>query len=227
MVPFNRQIPVSLNENPIRMKAVLVSLIEDEQLIRESLVGLIDNYPGLNIHTVAESVESFLENEEARSSQILLLDIGLKGGISGLEGIRPIKHMAPEIEIIMLTTFDDSDHVFKALCAGASAYLTKQSPFAKIVEAIEVVGQGGSYMSPEIARKVVNYFAPSQKRTNLTPRQQQIVQGVVDGLSYKLIADKLMISTETVRDHIKKIYRKLEINSKTELIKKQRDGQIV
>lgn len=209
------------------MKQIQVSLIEDEALIRESLSGLIENYPGLNLSYVAEKVETFLEIEMNQSPNILLLDIGLKGGMTGLQGLKHIKQKCPTTDIIMLTTFDDSDRIFKALCGGASAYLTKQSPFAKIVEAIHTVNNGGSYMSPSIARKVVDYFAPTQKKTSLTARQMQIVQGVVDGLSYKLIADKLMISIETVRDHIKKIYRKLEINSKTELIRKKMDGEIV
>lgn len=209
------------------MHLICVSIIEDEKLVRDSLGGLIQNYPGLTLGTMANGVESFLASDLDQSPDIVLLDINLRGGMSGLEGIKLIKRKCKEAEVIMLTTFDDSDRIFKALCGGASAYLTKQSPFAKIVEAIHTVYHGGSYMSPNIARKVVNYFAPPKKKTLLTPRQTQIVQGVVDGLSYKLIADKLMIKTETVRDHIKTIYRKLEINSKTELIKKQRDGEIV
>ena len=209
------------------MSEIKVSLIEDEELIRISLSGLIENYPGLELYQMAEKVETFMAIEMPEAPDILLLDIGLKGGMTGLQGIRLIKQKYPSVEIIMLTTFDDADRIFKALCGGASAYLTKESPFLKIVEAIHTVHHGGSYMSPSIARKVVNYFSPSKKKTQLTPRQQQIVQGVVDGLSYKLVADKLMISTETVRDHIKKIYRKLEINSKTELIKKKMDGEIV
>ena len=127
----------------------------------------------------------------------------------------------------MLTTFDDADKIFKALCAGASAYLTKRTPFKKISEAIYTVYRGGSYMSPTIARKVVDYFAPKKiTHSPLTPRQQQIADGIVEGLSYKLIADKLLIKTETVRDHIKKIYKKLEIHSKAELIKKKMDGEL-
>lgn len=209
------------------MESIRISIIEDEPLIRNSLVVLVQEQPDFELLHECPSVESFLAESHVVSSDIVLLDIGLKGGMTGLEGIRLIKQLSAETNIIMLTTFDDSDRIFKALCAGASAYLTKRTPFKKIIEAIYTVYRGGSYMSPVIARKVIDYFAPKQpSEAKLTPRQQQIVEGVVDGLSYKLIADKLMIGTETVRDHIKKIYRKLEINSKTELIKKRIDGEI-
>jgi DNA-binding NarL/FixJ family response regulator len=204
-----------------------ISIIEDEALILNSLKGLLEKQPGISVVNTASGVEGFLEQTHQEIPEIILLDIGLNSGMSGLEGIRPLKQRFPKVEIIMLTTFDDADRIFKALCAGASAYLTKRTPFVKIIEAIKTVHQGGSYMSPTIARKIVNYFAPKHSSTDvLTPRQNQIVQGIVDGLSYKMIADKLMIGTETVRDHIKKIYRKLEINSKTELIKKKMDGEI-
>ena len=206
------------------MANIRVSIVEDERMVLQSLRGLMDVQAGLAFHTSAHSVEGFLDID-GESPEVILLDIGLEGTLTGLEGIRPIKERHPSAEIIMLTTFDDSDRIFKALCAGASAYLTKRTPFAQIVEAIQVVNGGGSYMSPGIARKVVDYFAPKRSDyPELTPRQHQIAEGIVDGLSYKLIADKLMITTETVRDHIKKIYKKLEVNSKTELIKRKHEG---
>lgn len=209
------------------MSNINVSIIEDEPLVLSSLEGLIGNQPGMTQTASANSVESFLSIVHNQAPDIILLDIGLKGGMSGLEGIRPLRQKFPGAEIIMLTTFDDADRVFKALCAGASAYLTKRTPFPRIVEAIQTVHRGGSYMSPTIARRIVDHFAPSESQSSLlTPRQHQIVEGIVEGLSYKLIADKLMISTETVRDHIKKIYRKLQINSKAELIKMKMSGEL-
>ena len=203
-----------------------IVLIEDEKIVRESLSGLLSNTPGLSAVGAFHSVESYLEAVSIPSPDVILLDIGLKDGMSGLSGLAPIKKKTPNANIIMLTTFDDSERIFKALCGGAAAYLTKRTPFPKIAEAIHTVSRGGSYMSPVIARKVVDYFAPKEKKYELTPRQNQIVEGIMQGLSYKLIADQLMISTETVRDHIKKIYRKLEVNSKTELIKKKLDGEL-
>jgi DNA-binding NarL/FixJ family response regulator len=147
--------------------------------------------------------------------------------MSGLEGIQPLRKKYPKTEIIMLTTFDDAPRIFKALCAGASAYVTKRTPFPKIAEVITTVHRGGSYMSPAIARKVVQHFAPKAKpEATLTPRQTQIADALVQGLSYKMIADKLMISDETVRDHVKKMYRKLQINSKAELISMRVRGEL-
>lgn len=209
------------------MSSILIGIIEDEDMVRESICNLISAYPGFELCCAHPSVESFLGTTFKKTPDIILLDIGLGGGVTGLQGLKDIKHKCKDADIIMLSTFDDEDRIFKALCGGATAYITKQTPFAKIAEAINIVHRGGSYMSPSIARKVVTYFAPSKQTTSLTARQLQVVQGVVDGLSYKMIADKLLISVETVRDHIKKIYRKLDINSRTELIKKSHNGDIV
>jgi DNA-binding NarL/FixJ family response regulator len=206
---------------------IKLALVEDETLIRESLLGLFATNPQFVVVRSASTVEAFLETPLREIPDVMLLDIGLQGGMSGLNGIRAIKEVLPRVEIIMLTTFEEPDYIFKALCAGASGYLTKRSSFPKIVEAVEAVHHGGSFMSPSIARKIVDYFAPKQSETEaLTPRQMQIVEGILEGLSYKMIADKLLIGTETVRDHIKTIYRKLEINSKTELIRKKMKGEI-
>lgn len=208
------------------MNEVKVGIVEDQKLVVDGLVVLINSRPDLVLQHTASSVEGFLDND-GDGPDVVLLDIGLPGGMTGLQGIRPIKSKYPNAEIVMLTTFDDSDRIFKALCAGASAYLTKRTPFPKIADAILTVHRGGSYMSPAIARKVVNYFAPEKKHeSQLTPRQAQIVDALVEGLSYKLVADKLMISTETVRDHIKKIYKKLEINSRAELISMRVKGEL-
>jgi DNA-binding NarL/FixJ family response regulator len=127
----------------------------------------------------------------------------------------------------MLTTFEDNDSIYKALCAGACSYLSKKTPLKKILEAILVVHQGGSYMSPAIARKIANHFAQKQIKSNvLTERQKEIVTGIVAGKSYKMIANDLFVSIDTVRTHIKNIYKALEINSKAELIRKSYDNEL-
>lgn len=211
------------------MKEIALGIIEDEPIVRESVITFLTEQGGFRIVQEAQSVEDFTEScvGTSEAPDILLLDIGLPG-MSGLEGIRHIKKIAPDTDIIMLTTYEESETIFKALCAGACSYLSKRSSLAQIKEAISVVYKGGSYMSPAIARKVVRYFAPNEvsRKELLTPRQQQIVSGLVEGLSYKMIADKYLISIETVRDHIKKIYRKLSINSKAELIRLSVDGEI-
>ncbi len=208
---------------------IRIGIIEDETLVLESLQGLFATNPNFQIVQTANTVERFLEEALSATGgpHVLLLDIGLPGGMSGLEGIRLLREKMPTTEIIMLTTFEESDKIFKALCAGATAYLTKRTPFTKIIEAVLTVHRGGSYMSPSIARKVVEHFAPKKSNhQTLTPRQQQIVEGIVEGLSYKMIADKLLLAVETVRDHIKHIYRKLEINSKGELIRMKLSGEL-
>ena len=211
------------------MDEIRLAIIEDDPIIRESLEVFLGANKAIEISFIAESVEDFLNALKVTRNpkvDLLLLDIGLPG-ISGLEGIKPIKRKLPELEIIMLTTYEEEEKIFKALCAGAISYLSKRTPLPTIQEALFTIHRGGSYMSPSIARKVVTYFSPKQKnKEELTARQLQIVQGVVDGLSYKMIADKLMISLDTVRDHIKKIYKSLQINSKSELVKKALDKEI-
>ncbi|NND06291.1 MAG: response regulator transcription factor [Saprospiraceae bacterium] len=212
------------------MGNVAVGIVEDEPIVRESLVTFFDDQHNLEVVCQVNSLEAFEQMYSDGSNSapdVLLLDIGLPG-MSGLEGIRVIKKITPDTDVIMLTTYEESETIFKALCAGACSYLSKRSSLSQILEAITVVSQGGSYMSPSIARKVVKYFSPSDhsKKELLTPRQQQIVSGLVEGLSYKMIADKYIISIETVRDHIKKIYKKLQINSKAELIRLSVDGDL-
>ena len=206
---------------------ISVAIIEDQELVVEGLVTLIKSKPDLELWHTASTVEDFLSYAEVKAPDVVLLDIGLPSGMTGLDGIRPIKQQYPESEIVMLTTFDDPPRVFKALCAGASAYVTKQTPFARIAEVITTVHRGGSYMSPAVARMVMEHFAPNQKaEAVLTPRQSQIADWLSQGLSYKMIADQLMISDETVRDHVKKIYKKLQIHSRGELISMKLRGEL-
>ncbi len=211
------------------MKEINIAIVEDEPLVRGNLEFYLNKQPGIKVVQTVDSVENFLEEANGLISiDMILLDIGLPG-MSGLEGIRLIKDVSPNADILILSAYDDSDKIFKALCAGAVSYLSKRTDLPTIKEALLTVYGGGSYMSPSIARKVINYFAPrkqTEKDNQLTPRQEQIVQGLVDGLSYKMIADKYLISIETVRDHIKKIYKKLQVNSKAEVIRKKLDGEI-
>lgn len=212
------------------MKKINLAIVEDDILIKESLESYLGDNLTIDIKFIAPSVEDFLnalQVSRAPEVDVLLLDIGLPG-MSGLEGISHIQKLLPKTNIIMLTTYEEDDKIFKALCAGAVSYISKRTPLTKIEEAITTIYHGGSYMSPSIARKVINYFGPKKTENgmnSLTARQLQIVECVVEGLSYKMIANKLMISIDTVRDHIKKIYRLLNINSKAELIKKSYEGK--
>ena len=170
------------------------------------------------------SVEKGLEELSLlydRKPDVLILDIGLPG-MTGLQGIRHLKKSAPDMDIIILTTYDDSDKIFEALCSGACSYIFKKTSLKAIMEAVITVHGGGSYMSPSIARKIANHFIPKETSNSLveilTKRQLEIVKSLADGLSYKLIAGKYGISLDTVRSHIKTIYKTLEVNSKIEVV---------
>ena len=210
------------------MKHISLAIIEDDALVQESLCDFFGAITHTECVLVTSSVEAFMKEIKTSdiAPEVLLLDINLLG-MSGIEGIPLIKNELPATDIIMLTTFEDSDSIFNALCAGACSYLSKKTPLTKILEAVEVVHKGGSYMSPNIARKIVNSYAPKTKKTELlSTRQMEIVQGIIDGKSYKMIAADLFISLDTVRSHIKNIYKTLEINSKAELIRKSYDNEL-
>jgi len=203
------------------MSQIHLSIVEDEAFVRESLTDFLSDQPEFDVHSINESVESFLLSADAIDSHILLLDINLPG-MSGLEGIGSIREKYPNIEIVMLTSYEDKRHIFEALRGGAVAYLSKGTSLLTIKDAILTVANGGSFMSPSIARHVVNFFRTRQlikkPEVALTTRQKDILNCLMDGQSYKMIADSCDITLETVRDHIKKIYKKLQINSRGELV---------
>ena len=209
------------------MKPITLAIVEDDPIIRESLRTFLGDDPQFDLVYSAGSMEDILqalETDPQISPSVILLDIQLPG-LSGIQGIPSIKKLRPGVDIVMLTTFEESDKIFAALCAGACSYLSKRVSLVTIRDAILTVHRGGSYMSPSIARKVVEHFAPVPKKQDgpLTQRQQEIVDCIVNGLSYKMTADKLGISLDTVRTHIKHIYQVLEINSKGELIRRTLD----
>lgn len=210
------------------MSSIRLAIIEDERVIQESLNSFFETVPRVDCFVISASVEEFLKKTTSEELQldVLLLDINL-AGMSGLEGIPLLLNAFPTLDIIMLTTFDDTESIFKALCAGACSYLSKKTPLKKIQEAIEVVSEGGSYMSPSIARKIVNHYAPKPVQESLlSPRENEVVKEIVAGKSYQMIADNLFVSINTVRTHIKNIYKTLNINSKAELIRKSYNNEL-
>ena len=208
------------------MKTINLAIIEDDMIIQESLVEYFGLQESVEVVLVANSVESFFKKIETSQTPptVLLLDINLPG-ISGLEGLPLIKKELPYLDVMMLTTFDETDKIFEALSCGACSYMSKRISLQKILEAIEIVSKGGSYMSPAIARKIANFYAPKKKQ-QLTARQMEIVEGIVSGKSYKMIAEDLFVSIDTVRSHIKNIYKTLEINCKAELIRKSYNNEL-
>ena len=206
-----------------------VAIVEDDKEIREAVREYLDDQRDFTCTLAFESVELFLKNlHKDVQLEVVLMDIGLPG-MSGINGIKILKEQYPELNLIVFTVYHDSDKIFRSLCAGASGYLLKNAPFEEIKKAIKIVHEGGASMSPQIARNVIEFFqTPSKKEPEsvLTDKEKEIVMGLVEGLSYQMIADQSYISIETVRSHIKNIYRKLEVHSKAELIKKSYEGSI-
>ena len=208
------------------MNTINLAIIEDDLVVQESLVEYMGMQPNIEVTIVSNSVESFFEllKNSEKPPSILLLDVNLPG-LSGLEGLPLIKKELPDLDVMMLTTFDETDKIFQALSCGACSYMSKRISLQKILEAIDIVSKGGSYMSPAIARKIANFYAPKKKQL-LTSRQMEIVEGIVSGKSYKMIATDLFVSLDTVRSHIKNIYKTLEINCKAELIRKSYNNEL-
>ena len=206
-----------------------VGIIEDNKKIRQLMQRYLDMQEDMSCPVAMESVEEMLDYLTTYPHpNVLLMDIQLPG-MSGIEGMKIIQQKYPDIEIIMLTVYHDSHKIFDSLKAGASGYLLKHTSLPEIKDAIELLMQGGAPMSPQIARKVITHFndrGQKQQESNLTNREQDIVNGFVDGLSYKLIADRLDISIDTVRAHIRNIYKKLHVNSKAEVIAKSLRGEL-
>ncbi len=203
-----------------------IVIVEDDKVILESLVSFFKLTENIKVLKTFGNTEDFLiwQKKDKSDDFVLLLDIQLPGK-SGVESLPLIKKNAPDLDVIILTTFEETEMIFKALSAGACSYVSKRTSLIKIKEAIEVVANGGSYMSPAIARKIADFYAPKPSKS-LTKRQLDIVDGIVNGKSYKMIADDLFISLDTVRSHIKNIYNTLEINSKAELIRKSYNKEL-
>jgi DNA-binding NarL/FixJ family response regulator len=204
-----------------------IAIIEDDALVRHTLTALLEQQQDMHCIMAVQSAEGFFKKApEAARPDIVLSDIGLPG-MDGIEAIPLIKKQFPQAAIIMLSVYTDNDRIFKALCAGAVGYLQKDTSLDDILDAIKVIYKGGSVMSPAIARKVVEYFAPRRTYNELlTAKEQQVIAAMVDGLSYKMIAARLGVTLETVRQHIKNIYRKLQVNSKGEVIVRSLRGEI-
>ena len=208
-----------------------LAIIEDQAPIREALQEYLCAQPEFRCVLIVDSVEAFLQELPAAvPPQLVLSDISLPGR-SGIEGLPLIRERLPEVPVLMLSVFADAERVFEALRAGAVGYLLKNTPLAQLKEHLLQVAAGGSPMSPGVARFVVRAFQRQPASSpmealpleNLLPealtvRELEIVRGIEDGLSYQLIADRHFISIDTVRNHIRSVYRKLQVNSKAELM---------
>ncbi|WP_373548112.1 response regulator [Haliscomenobacter sp.] len=202
---------------------IKVTIYEDNNALREALEVLIkgvDNYHLIATYADCLHIETDLTQAQP---DVILMDIDLPGR-SGIEGAHLVQKISPTTEVLMLTVFDDDDKIFKAICAGANGYLLKKTPPARILEAIEEVYNGGAPMTPAIARKVLQLFpktpAVNLELDKLTAREQEVLQSLARGNSYKMVAAELEISIDTVRTYIKRIYEKLHVHSVAEAIAK-------
>ncbi len=204
-------------------KPIKVSLVEDDDWIRENLAGQINRRKGLTFGKGYATAEAALAAIVAEPPEVVVVDINLPK-MNGIECVRKIKALLPETQILMLTAYEDSEKIFKSLLAGASGYLLKRTPQSEILQAIEDVYRGASPMSGHIARKVVQYFNQRGVSENeiekLSNREREVLDRLAEGIAYKEIADSLGLSIDTVRMHIKSIYSKLHVHSRGEAVAK-------
>jgi DNA-binding NarL/FixJ family response regulator len=204
---------------------IKVIVVEDNDTIREGLKILIDGTEGFGCIALYPKCESMLKNLAKLKPDVLLMDISLPG-MNGIEGIKQAKTILPELNILVLTVYEENDLIFDALCAGACGYLVKKTPPSKLLEAIYEAYHGGAPMSSHIVRKVIDFFQQKKQSASvdspniLTPREKEILSGLAEGNSFKAIADSLSISIDTVRFHFRNIYRKLHVHSQSEAVVK-------
>ncbi len=204
---------------------IKVAIIEDNNTIREGLAVLINATNGYSCVGSFSDCETFLSKLELMEIDVALMDIGLPG-MSGIEGITKAKLKKPDMNILMLTIYEDSNTVFNALCAGACGYLVKKTPPARLLDAIKDAHEGGSPMSSLIARQVINVFQQTKNQSSgegefeLSSREKEVLTSLAEGNNYQEIADRLFISVDTVRHHIRNIYKKLHVHSQSEAVAK-------
>lgn len=204
---------------------IRVAIVEDNQTIREGLAALIHGTNGYSCKHIYSSCEKFLDDNEIMNFDVVLMDIGLPG-INGIEGVKRAKIINPALNILMLTVYEESNVVYDALCAGACGYLVKKTPPTRLLEAIKEIYEGGSPMSSNIARQVITTFQKNKKFTSdnsdydLSQREKGVLNLLAEGSNYQEIADTLFISVDTVRHHIRNIYKKLHVHSQSEAVAK-------
>jgi DNA-binding NarL/FixJ family response regulator len=203
--------------------AIAVSIVEDDAQARRILAGWITRAAGFRLAGEWGDAESALEKLVERNPNVVLMDINLPG-ISGVEAVRRLKASLPATQFVMLTVYEDADHIYNALAAGATGYLLKQTPREELLGAVEEVHRGGSPMTSNIARKVVQSFkqAPSNlsQSEELSPREQEVLDLLARGYLYKEIAERLNISVPTVNTYVRRMYEKLHVRSRAQAVAK-------
>lgn len=207
-----------------------VAIIEDHYKFREALEFLLNHTPGYQCVGSFRSMEEALEKIKFNIPDVALVDIGLPG-MSGVEGVRILKERHPSVVLLMNTVYDDDERIFQALCAGASGYLLKKTPPARLIESLNEAIAGGAPMSPEVARRVLGLFReirpPDHEDYQLTPHELRLLKLLTEGHSYKTAATELGVSVKTISFHLQKIYEKLQVHSKSEAVAKALRNRLV
>lgn len=207
-----------------------IAIIEDDPLLREELTDYFNKSRRIYCALVVDSIAKFQQFfRPFMQIDVVLLDINLPG-ISGLEGISAIRNLLPDTEIVMHTVMNDHDTVFKCICAGANGYLIKNGDLEELEKTlISIEENGGCALTPSVARRIISYFQPkskSRESESLSEQELKVTRLLVDGFSYQEVADALNISINGIRYHIKNIYKKLQIKSKSALLKRYWEGRI-
>jgi DNA-binding NarL/FixJ family response regulator len=205
-------------------------IYEDNPQLREGLTMLINGSEGFEVLAAFKNCDNVLTEVEVYKPDVILMDIDMPG-VNGIEGLKKIRNINNDVKILMLTVFDDNKNVFDAIRNGASGYILKKTPPARLLEYIAEAHTGGAPMTASIATQVLKMFSSLNNEKgedyNLSDREKQVLQLLVDGYSYKMISSEMFIAIDTVRSHIKKIYEKLHVNSKSEAVAKAFKDKII
>jgi len=211
--------------------SIRVTIFEDNRNLREGLFQLIDGSEGFNCVGAFPNCDRLIQNIKESQPDVVLMDIEMPG-LSGIEAIKILKENFTEIKVLMETVFEDNDKIFDSICNGAEGYILKNTPPVLILSAIREIYEGGGPMTPSVASKVLKMFknnssAYAKEKIDLTEREKEILRLLVDGMSYKMIAATCFISIDTVSGHIKNIYKKLQVHSKSEAVVRAVRGKII
>lgn len=212
------------------LQTIRVAIVEDRREIREGLAALINGTDGYMCTGAYRSMEEALDRIRSPLPDVTLLDIGLPG-MSGIAGLRVLKERHPDMLVLILSVYDDDERIFDAMCAGASGYLLKKTPPSKLLESLKEAVQGGAPMSPEVARRVIALFKeirpPERADYNLTPHETRLLRLFVKGHNYKTAAQELGVTVHTISFHLRRIYEKLQVHSKSAAVAKALEDRLV